>query len=100
MEKLRLSRLAPGHGDVIDDPKPRIQEYVAHRHDRERQVLALLKREGPIKIPDMVTVLYADRELHPKLVEAAGWQLHAHLLKLKAEGKVRGTSVRSAWSLA
>jgi glyoxylase-like metal-dependent hydrolase (beta-lactamase superfamily II) len=100
MEKLRLSRLAPGHGDVIDDPRPRIQEYVAHRHDRERQVLALLEKEGPAKIPDMVTTLYADRELHPKLVEAAGWQLHAHLVKLKAEGKVTGTSVRSAWSLA
>jgi len=100
MEKLRLSRLAPGHGDVIDDPKARIQEYVAHRHDRERQVLTLLKQQGPVKIPDMVTILYADRELHPKLVEAAGWQLHAHLLKLKAEGKVTGSSVRSAWSLA
>jgi glyoxylase-like metal-dependent hydrolase (beta-lactamase superfamily II) len=99
MERLRLSRLAPGHGDVIDDARPRIQEYVAHRHERERQVLALLKR-GPAKIADMVTTLYGDRELHPKLVEAAGWQLHAHLLKLKREGKVTGTSVRSAWSLA
>jgi glyoxylase-like metal-dependent hydrolase (beta-lactamase superfamily II) len=98
MEKLRLSRIAPGHGHVIDDPRPRIQEYVAHRHDRERQVLRLLKR-GPAKIPDMVTTLYADRELHPKLVEAAQWQVHAHLLKLKAEGQVTGTSVRSAWSL-
>jgi glyoxylase-like metal-dependent hydrolase (beta-lactamase superfamily II) len=100
MEKMRLSRLAPGHGDVIDEPRPRIQEYVAHRHDRERQVLTLLKQQGPAKIPDMVTALYADRELHPKLVEAAQWQLHAHLLKLKAEGKVSGTSVRSAWQLA
>jgi hypothetical protein len=63
-------------------------------------VLALLKKGGPAKIGDMVTTLYADRELHPKLVEAAAWQLHAHLLKLKAEGKVTGTSVRSAWSLA
>ncbi len=100
MAKLRLSRLAPGHGDVIDDARPRIQEYVAHRHDRERQVLALLKQQGPSKIPDMVATLYADRELHPKLVEAARWQVHAHLLKLKAEGTVTGTSVRSAWSLA
>jgi glyoxylase-like metal-dependent hydrolase (beta-lactamase superfamily II) len=100
MEKLRLSRLAPGHGDVIEEPRARIQEYVAHRHERERQVLALLKQQGPTKIPDLVTALYADRELHPRLVEAAQWQVHAHLLKLKAEGKVTGTSVRSAWSLA
>jgi glyoxylase-like metal-dependent hydrolase (beta-lactamase superfamily II) len=73
-EKLRLSRLAPGHGDAIDDPKARVQDYL--------------------------TALYADRDLHPKLVEAAGWQVHAHLLKLKAEGKVTGTSVKSAWLLA
>ena len=84
---------------MIEDPKQRIQEYVAHRHERERQVLGLLKQQGPTKIGDMVTVLYADRDLHPKLVEAAGWQLHAHLVKLKSEGKVTGTSVRSAWSL-
>jgi hypothetical protein len=99
MENLRLSRLAPGHGDVIDDARPRIQEYVAHRHERERQVVGLLKKQGATKITDMVAILYGDQELHPKLVEAAGWQLHAHLLKLKSEGKVVGTSVRSAWSL-
>jgi glyoxylase-like metal-dependent hydrolase (beta-lactamase superfamily II) len=99
LEKLRLSRLAPGHGDVIDDAKPRIQEYIAHRNAREREVLKLLKA-GPARITDMVTVLYADRELHPKLVEAAGWQVHAHLLKLKVEGKVTGTSVKSTWKLA
>ena len=29
-----------------------------------------------------------------------GHFLHAHLLKLKAEGKVTGTSVKSAWKLA
>ena len=28
-----------------------------------------------------------------------GWQVHAHLLKLKSEGKVTGTSVKSAWKL-
>src|SRR3954469_9228636 len=99
LEKLPGAPLAPGHGDVIDEPRPRLQEYVAHRNDRERQVLKLLKA-GPARIPDMVDTLYADRELHPKLVEAAGWQVHAHLLKLKAEGKVAGTSVKSAWKLA
>ena len=26
-------------------------------------------------------------------------QVHAHLLKLKAEGKVQGSSVKGAWSL-
>jgi glyoxylase-like metal-dependent hydrolase (beta-lactamase superfamily II) len=99
LEKLRVSRLCPGHGDVIDEPRARIQEYVSHRRDRERQVLRVLKA-GPARVADIVTTLYGDQELHPKLVEAANKQVHAHLLKLKAEGKVTGTSVKSAWKLA
>jgi glyoxylase-like metal-dependent hydrolase (beta-lactamase superfamily II) len=99
LEKLRVSRICPGHGDVIDEPRARIQEYIAHRRDRERQVLKVLKA-GPARVADIVTTLYGDQDLHPKLVEAAGWQVHAHLLKLKAEGKVAGSSVKSAWKLA
>ena len=98
-EKMRLSRLCPGHGDVIEEPKPRIQEYIAHRNNRERQILRLLKT-GPARISDLVSALYGDEELPPQLIEAAGWQVHAHLLKLKADGKVTGTSVKSAWKLA
>ena len=37
----RLRAIAPGHGEVIDEPKARIDEYLKHRRDRERQVLAL-----------------------------------------------------------
>src|SRR4249920_894896 len=36
LKKLRLSRLYPGHGDVIEEPRPRIQDYAAHRQERER----------------------------------------------------------------
>jgi glyoxylase-like metal-dependent hydrolase (beta-lactamase superfamily II) len=99
LEKLRLSRLAPGHGDVIDEPRARIQEYVAHRVERERQITGLLKK-GPARISDLVATMYGGQELPEQLVEAAGWQVHAHLLKLKADGKVAGTSVKSAWKLA
>jgi len=99
LERLRLTRICPGHGDVIDEPRATIQDYVAHRHERERQVLRQLK-SGPKRIADMVTALYGDQDLPPKLVEAAGWQVHAHLLRLKADGKVAGTSVKSSWQLA
>jgi glyoxylase-like metal-dependent hydrolase (beta-lactamase superfamily II) len=99
LERMRLARLCPGHGDVIEDPRGVLQDYHAHRKERERQVLRVLKA-GPARIGDIVTALYGDADLHPKLVEAAGWQVHAHLLKLKVEGKVTGTSVKSAWKLA
>jgi glyoxylase-like metal-dependent hydrolase (beta-lactamase superfamily II) len=99
LEKLRLTRLCPGHGDVIDEPRARIQEYIAHRADREKQILKLLKG-GPLRVSEIVAAAYGDGGLPPGLEEAAGWQVHAHLLKLKADGKVTGTSVKSAWKLA
>ncbi|HEX5096353.1 MAG TPA: MBL fold metallo-hydrolase [Acidimicrobiia bacterium] len=92
----RIARIAPGHGAVIEDPKAVLDEYVAHRKMRERQIVKLLEQE-PMKIPAIVEVLYVDTP--EGLIEMAQRQVHAHLLKLKTEGKVRGTSVKAAWSL-
>jgi glyoxylase-like metal-dependent hydrolase (beta-lactamase superfamily II) len=98
LRKLRMSRIAPGHGDVIDEPRARIDEYVAHRRQREQQVLRCVKKQGQARVAEIVTALYGAQDLPPELIEAAGWQVHAHLLRLKAEGKVAGTSARGAWS--
>jgi len=97
LKKLRLSRIAPGHGDVIDEPKAAIEDYIRHRAMRERQIVKFLK-EGPAKIPELVERMYFDtpEELH----EMAGRQVHAHLLKLRAAGKVAGRDVKSAWKIA
>jgi glyoxylase-like metal-dependent hydrolase (beta-lactamase superfamily II) len=93
----RLSRICPAHGDVIEDPAARIDEYVKHRRMRERQIVKALG-EGPTKISDIVARLYTDTP--EGLLDMAGRQVYAHLLKLKAEGKVVGTGARSAWKLA
>jgi glyoxylase-like metal-dependent hydrolase (beta-lactamase superfamily II) len=100
LRKLRLRGIAPGHGDVIDESRARIDEYVAHRKQREQQVLRYLKKHESAKVKDIVAALYGDTALAPELVEAAGWQVHAHLLKLRAEGKVTGSSAKSAWTAA
>jgi glyoxylase-like metal-dependent hydrolase (beta-lactamase superfamily II) len=92
----RLARIAPGHGDVIEDPKARLDEYVAHRKMRERQIVKLLK-QGPARIPDIVDQLYTDTP--EGLMEMAQRQVQAHLLKLKVEGKVQGSSVKAAWTI-
>ncbi len=47
----RVGRICPGHGDVIEDPVRMLDEYVAHRKQRERQILRLLGK-GPAKISD------------------------------------------------
>jgi glyoxylase-like metal-dependent hydrolase (beta-lactamase superfamily II) len=93
----RLSRILPAHGDVIEDPHERLDEYVKHRRMRERQIVKALG-EGPTKIPEIVARLYTDTP--EGLLEMAGRQVHAHLLKLRADGKVVGTGARSAWKLA
>jgi hydroxyacylglutathione hydrolase len=93
----RVARIAPGHGDVIEDPAAVLDEYVAHRKMRERQIVKLLKAE-PRTIPKIVTLLYTDTP--EGLVEMARHQVHAHLLKLKAEGKVQGSGAKGSWRIA
>jgi glyoxylase-like metal-dependent hydrolase (beta-lactamase superfamily II) len=97
LKKMRLSKIAPGHGDVIEEPKARIDEYLQHRLAREKQILAILKKH-PAKIREIVATLYVDTP--EPLLDVAAKQVHAHLLKLKAEGKVVGTSAKSDWKLA
>ena len=92
----RVARICPGHGDVIEDPKALLDEYVAHRRMRERQILKAL-RNGPAKITELVAGIYVDTPV--MLHELAAKQVHAHLLKLKSEGKVTGVSVRAAWKI-
>jgi glyoxylase-like metal-dependent hydrolase (beta-lactamase superfamily II) len=91
----RVARICPGHGDVIEDPTAVLDEYVAHRKMRERQILKLLKAK-PATIPKIVKTLYT--ETPEGLIEMAQHQVHAHLLKLKAEGKVTGSGVKTSWT--
>jgi glyoxylase-like metal-dependent hydrolase (beta-lactamase superfamily II) len=93
----RVTRICPGHGDVVDEPAALLDEYVAHRKMRERQIVKLLK-EQPRTIKRIVDALYTDTP--DGLIEMAQHQVHAHLLKLKADGKVTGTGAKSTWKVA
>jgi glyoxylase-like metal-dependent hydrolase (beta-lactamase superfamily II) len=97
LRKLRLRSIAPGHGDAIEEPRARIDDYLAHRKQRERQVLKALQKRGQARVKELVADLYGSDDLPPELVEAAGWQVHAHLVKLKADGKVSGTTATAVW---
>lgn len=80
------SALYPGHGPRLDDPAEAIDRYVAHRHEREREIVAALAA-GHTTAGEIVTHVYADvdRALHP----AAERSVLAHLAKLEDEGRVR-----------
>ena len=85
VQRRRDAVLWPTHGSPITDPAPFLEAYLAHRVDREAQVLAMV-REGTSKITDIVAVLYADVDV--KLHKAAGRSVLSHLVKLVADGQV------------
>jgi len=106
LERLRslrppLRAIAPGHGHLIEDPKAKLTEYVEHRLDRERQVVATLRELGGEATPaDLVERIYEG--LADELVPRARQSVHAHLRKLADDGAVRSADVddeASAWAL-
>lgn len=70
----------PGHGEVIVDPVGRIDEYLAHRAERERQVQACLA-DGVTDLDAIVARVYADTP--ESLWPAARLTVEALLEKLK-----------------
>jgi len=87
----RLMR--PAHGPVVEDPRALLLAYLAHRQEREEQVLDALA-QGRATVPEMVAVIYPD--LQPALRRMAGESVHAHLVKLHDEGRVTQDGERFA----
>jgi len=81
-----LKALFPGHGPVLADTLARVREYIAHRKEREGQVVAAL-RAGDTTPEAIVRRVYADVPvaLHP----FAARSVLAHLLLLEKQGRAR-----------
>lgn len=75
----------PGHGPVVADARVKLAEYIAHRAERERQVLDALA-PGRRTIADLVERIYVD--IVPGLREHAARNVQAYLFKLEDEGQV------------
>ena len=80
-----FTTLWPTHGPPVTEVTPFIEAYIAHRKDREAQVLGALKG-GQTRIKEMVPVLYAavDSRLHP----AAARSVLGHMIDLVNRGVV------------
>lgn len=83
-------RIYGGHGEPVDDPAAKLQEYIAHRRFRENELLVALAAR-PQSIPDLVTSIYARTK--PILWPAAARQMLAYLLALQQEGRVRSNAL-------
>jgi glyoxylase-like metal-dependent hydrolase (beta-lactamase superfamily II) len=81
---LQPTRLLPAHGPVIDDPRPLLRGYIEHRHERERQIVAVLS-ESAMTPDELVAQIY--RGLNDMLRPMARESVVAHLVKLAREGR-------------
>ncbi|GHO43820.1 MBL fold metallo-hydrolase [Ktedonospora formicarum] len=88
LRELDITRIVPAHGSTINDPRAKLNEYIAHRLERERKVKqSMLSSASPMTIPELVPLVYDDTD--PALHPIAARSLEAHLIKLEREGVAR-----------
>jgi glyoxylase-like metal-dependent hydrolase (beta-lactamase superfamily II) len=77
----------PGHGPRVDDAPGKLNEYLAHRRQREQQILQVLAARRESTVDGLVGAIYT--ETPPGLLPMAARNVRATLDKLEAEGRVR-----------
>jgi glyoxylase-like metal-dependent hydrolase (beta-lactamase superfamily II) len=89
MRDLGPRTIHPGHGPVVLRGVEKLEEYLAHRQERERQIVEALAT-GPRSVDELVATIYA---AYPADVRPlAARSVVAHLLKLAGEGRVDDTT--------
>jgi len=94
VRELRPAALAPGHGEIIQDPDRAIDWIIDHRLEREAKVVAALKENPGLTSMDLVPHVYKD--VDKKLYGWAERSLLAHLLKIEDDGAA--TRDNGQWS--
>jgi len=85
LRSLAVAVIFPGHGPPVEHPQALLDEYLGHRLERERQIVAALG-DGEREIAALVARIYVG--LNPGLVWAAALTVLAHLAKLERDGVV------------
>jgi glyoxylase-like metal-dependent hydrolase (beta-lactamase superfamily II) len=87
--ELDLEAICPGHGPVVWEARAKLEEYLAHRLEREQRVLDALSA-GARTRDEVLDRAWSEIDLDavPYLRLAAGLTLDAHLDKLSAEGRL------------
>ncbi len=92
-----LKFIAPGHGEVMDNPVATVEWLVKHRLHRERKVIEGLERTGRTSPEALVKVVYDDvaSSLHKMAIHS----LTAHLIKLLKEHRAVHHPGDGTWEL-
>ncbi|MBA2691932.1 MAG: MBL fold metallo-hydrolase [Rubrobacter sp.] len=79
VRKLSPTRILPGHGPEVADAGAKIEEYIAHREEREAKVIAALEA-GAETVEEIVALAYP--EVPPEMRPYAERSAEAHLEKI------------------
>jgi glyoxylase-like metal-dependent hydrolase (beta-lactamase superfamily II) len=85
LRKLDLDVLCPGHGPYVWDPAAKLDEYIAHRLERERRLVLALDA-GLRTRDELLDSAWSDAP--PALRDFAALSLASHLEKLAEEGRL------------
>jgi glyoxylase-like metal-dependent hydrolase (beta-lactamase superfamily II) len=94
LRSLEPARLLPAHGREVSNPIHVLTTHLAHRWQREQQVMEALAA-GRDTVESIADFIYDG--LQPSLEGAARENVRAHLEKLSSEG--RALEHRARWSL-
>lgn len=90
LKTLPIKAIAPGHGNLIEEPMALIDALIRHRHFREQKVVTGMKKIGEASLLDMLPVVYDD--VDKAVLIYARYSLWAHLCKLERDGVARKTA--------
>ncbi|MBS63762.1 MBL fold metallo-hydrolase [Salinisphaera sp.] len=93
LQALPIERIAPGHGRLLEDAPAVLAHIVAHRRERETQVLESLSVDEPMMAEQIAVQLYPDLDVRLQPMAAA--QVEAHLIRLVALGNA--VAVADGW---
>jgi glyoxylase-like metal-dependent hydrolase (beta-lactamase superfamily II) len=84
LRELPLAVICPGHGPPVWEPRAKLEQYIAHRQEREGRLLAALG-DGLREEDELIDAVWDDAPA--ALRQAVAVTLGAHREKLQAEGR-------------
>jgi glyoxylase-like metal-dependent hydrolase (beta-lactamase superfamily II) len=85
LRALGLEVIYPGHGDPVTDPATKLDQYLAHRAERERKLLAALEA-GATTEDELLDAAWDDAPAGVRLFAAIS--MRTHLEKLREDGRL------------
>jgi glyoxylase-like metal-dependent hydrolase (beta-lactamase superfamily II)/8-oxo-dGTP pyrophosphatase MutT (NUDIX family) len=96
LQREDIAWFAPGHGFLLDKTQEVLERLLIHRLTRENKVLNAVRGAGTATLEALLPAVYDD--VQARLYPVASRSLLAHLIKLKADGKV--VEVQGRWGMA